>query len=163
MCGIAGWVGSRIDKSNIAEMLDAISHRGPDGTGYKSLPVSDDCEAVFGHVRLSILDIESGAQPMVSHCGRFTITYNGEVYNYIELREELEGLGATFRTNSDTEVILASWVQWGEKCLERFRSHRIPAKTYTRSHQVPDGKWHQAFPQYYFYLFWNRPSPLSHT
>ena len=121
MCGIAGWVGSRIDKSNIAEMLDAISHRGPDGTGHKSLPVSDDCEAVFGHVRLSILDIESGAQPMVSHCGRFTITYNGEVYNYIELREELEGLGATFRTNSDTEVILASWVQWGEKCLERFR------------------------------------------
>lgn len=96
--------------------MDRIRHRGPDGSGRW---VAADGVAAMGHVRLSIIDLDSGDQPMHSADGRFTIVYNGEIYNYLELREEL---GAdTFRTHSDTEVVLRVFQKWGEEGLQRLR------------------------------------------
>jgi asparagine synthase (glutamine-hydrolysing) len=75
----------------------------------------------LGHRRLSILDLtEAGTQPMASRSGRFWVVLNGEIYNYLEIRKELEALGYAFRSNSDTEVLLCAYEQWGEACLERF-------------------------------------------
>lgn len=119
MCGIAGIVKPEASKSyldmTIKNMTDVISHRGPDGYGYffaESL--------ALGHRRLAILDLSSeGSQPM-HYMDRYVITYNGEIYNYIELKSELESLGCNFFSNTDTEVILAAYDVWGEKCVERF-------------------------------------------
>ncbi|MBV8270726.1 MAG: asparagine synthase (glutamine-hydrolyzing) [Cupriavidus sp.] len=119
MCGIAGIIsrdGTDADLARIERMLAAIHHRGPDGGAAESFG-----RVAFGHRRLAILDLsDEGKQPMHSRSGDCVITYNGEVYNYIELREELEALGHHFRSGSDTEVILAAYEQWGEKCVERF-------------------------------------------
>lgn len=104
----------------VAEWLDSasecLSHRGPDGHGAW---VSEDGAVGLAHVRLSIIDLDSGAQPMRSACGRFTIVFNGEIYNYIELRKELDA--STFTTTSDTEVILRAFERWGPSCVERLR------------------------------------------
>lgn len=121
MCGIFGFVsveGRSADDAHEALLigLDRIRHRGPDGSGQW---VSSNGCVGFGHVRLSIIDVESGAQPMQSDDGRFTIVFNGEIYNYIELRAELEV--DAFRTRSDTEVILHAYQRWGEACLSRLR------------------------------------------
>lgn len=102
-------------------MTDALKHRGPDGEGQTVLPLSDRTIAALGHRRLSIIDLAGGSQPMSSHDGRFTIVFNGEIYNYIEIRNELVSHGAQFRTRSDTEVILEAWRAWGADCLRRFR------------------------------------------
>ena len=77
--------------------------------------------AALGHRRLSIIDLAGGSQPMTSHDGRFTVVFNGEIYNYIEIRDELLARGARFTTSSDTEVILEAWRAWGADCLPRFR------------------------------------------
>ena len=115
MCGIFGVVGE-IDGALAAGCLDTLSHRGPDGRGLWSEP-----GITLGHRRLSILDLsEAGRQPMPDSSGRFHVTFNGEIYNFLELRRELEALGYGFRTESDTEVILAAFSQWREKCLDRF-------------------------------------------
>lgn len=93
-------------------------HRGPDGSGYK---VFEDAQLGFGHRRLSILDLsDAGKQPMSFADGRYWITYNGEVYNFLELKSELEKLGYTFKTNSDTEIILAAYHKWGKNCFSKF-------------------------------------------
>ncbi len=114
MCGIAGILQASPSIDAVAclqSMLQATSHRGPDHRGIWS---SSDRRVTFGHNRLAILDLTSdGHQPMHSECGRYVITYNGEVYNYLELKKELIDLGHRFRGNSDTEVILASIVEWG--------------------------------------------------
>lgn len=120
MCGIAGIIYK--DKSDIKdimqvkEMTDAICHRGPDAEGqwiHKNVAI--------GHRRLSIIDrAETSNQPMLSHDGRYILTYNGEIYNYLELREELLKAGALFRTNSDTEVIIEAYRKYGMQCFERF-------------------------------------------
>jgi len=120
MCGIFGFLSNRPHSGKAHKELDTglerIRHRGPDGTGKW---VSPDEKVGLGHVRLSIIDIEAGAQPMQSVDGRYTIIYNGEVYNYIELRNEL---GAnTFRTRSDTEVILRAYQRWGADCVNHLR------------------------------------------
>ena len=121
MCGIFGFVAdhSRADGECLIEIdhgLACIRHRGPDGTDKW---VSSNGLVGFGHVRLSIVDLEAGAQPMHSDDRRYTIIYNGEVYNYIELRAELgEEL---FRTHSDTEVVLRAFERWGSGCLSRLR------------------------------------------
>ncbi|MBK34550.1 MAG: asparagine synthase (glutamine-hydrolyzing) [Gemmatimonadetes bacterium] len=117
MCGIAGIYDRRarhIDRALLEKMANTVRHRGPDDSG-----LFLDKEIGFGHTRLSILDIEGGHQPMQSTCERYTIVYNGELYNYRELREDLKKSYA-FRTQSDTEVVLAAFKTWGEKCMARF-------------------------------------------
>lgn len=121
MCGIFGVLGNQPRPSEscsleLDEGLTRIRHRGPDGTGKW---ISSNGQVGFGHVRLSIIDLETGAQPMLSADGRYAIIYNGEIYNYIELRQELGG--DNFRTHSDTEVVLRAFQRWGEDCLEHLR------------------------------------------
>lgn len=119
MCGIAGFFHPALERSafpaTLRGMLAAIAHRGPDGTGY----VVDD-HAGLGTTRLAIIDVEAGTQPFGDDSGRFWLAYNGEIYNYPELRAELEALGCRFRTHSDTEVLLQAWIRWGAACLPRL-------------------------------------------
>ena len=117
MCGIGGVIGASGPdrRAAVARMLDAMAHRGPDGCG-----LEERRRAILGHRRLAIIDLEHGRQPMVTPDGRFAITFNGCIYNYRELRDELEGAGAVFRTTSDTEVLLYAFVHWGPACLDRL-------------------------------------------
>lgn len=119
MCGITGiWQldGAPVNSSVLQAMTDAIAHRGPDGEGLKIAGALG-----LGHRRLAILDLSStGHQPMSYGNGRYWITYNGEIYNFLELQHELEQLGHRFSSCSDTEVILAAYAQWGRDCLLRF-------------------------------------------
>jgi asparagine synthase (glutamine-hydrolysing) len=121
MCGISGIVSTKYSPvKNIRVCLDAMNtlqaHRGPDGEGTW---VHEGRFAGFGHRRLSIIDLKTGAQPMADETGN-VISYNGEIYNYIELRDELKA-GYTFKTTSDTEVILAAYVKWGDDCVNHLR------------------------------------------
>lgn len=119
MCGIAGifhpdanWPG---DEAAVSRMCDAIAHRGPDGAGVWSAP-----GVTLGHRRLSIIDLAGSPQPMASSDGRAVLVFNGEIYNFRELRAELAAQGARFRTDGDSEVILAAWQRWGEDCTSRL-------------------------------------------
>ncbi|MEL6823153.1 MAG: asparagine synthase (glutamine-hydrolyzing), partial [Calditrichota bacterium] len=140
MCGIAGIIapGTPLDPEHIAAMCDVITYRGPDDFGYLAYRSDKAAAASFkspydlgdqitkpdillGHRRLSILDLsEHGRQPFSFADGRFWMVFNGEVYNYLEIRDTLQQKGYTFRTQTDTEVILAAYLEWGEACLERF-------------------------------------------
>ena len=120
MCGIVGSVTLRqgipppsID--DLRAMIGAIRHRGPDEFG-----VYRDERAGLGHARLSIIDLATGQQPLSNEEGTLWIVFNGEIFNYVELRAELETLGHRFRTSSDTEVIVHAWEAWGEDCFRRF-------------------------------------------
>lgn len=117
MCGVAAVVSlnkSNLSKEIMQNMTDVIEHRGPDGEGYYYAQ-----DFAFGHRRLSIIDLsEKGAQPMTAHHG--VITYNGEVYNYLEIREELILNGYQFESQTDTEVVLAAYDFWGEDCVTHF-------------------------------------------
>lgn len=118
MCGIAGWYprhSARVAKNVIAAQCATIVHRGPDDEG-----ILIDGNFGFGMRRLSIIDIEHGHQPIETPDRRFAIVYNGEVYNHPALRRELASLGHQFRTNSDTETILAAWLQWGADSWRRL-------------------------------------------
>lgn len=119
MCGIAGlfYVSAPkpVDSKRVRAMADALAHRGPDGSGVWTAP-----GVGLGHRRLSIIDLATGDQPMRSADGLLALSYNGEIYNFRAVRAELEALGHAFRTESDTEVVLASWRQWGPDCLARF-------------------------------------------
>jgi asparagine synthase (glutamine-hydrolysing) len=121
MCGISGIVdlrGTPVEDGALARLTMLISHRGPDGVGTW---MSADRSVAFGHRRLAIIDPgEGGRQPMVSEDGKHIIVYNGEIYNFLELRRELEIAGCRFHTESDTEVILAAWGTWREDMLRRF-------------------------------------------
>ncbi|MCF8002803.1 MAG: asparagine synthase (glutamine-hydrolyzing) [Chromatiaceae bacterium] len=118
MCGILGSITPQPLGVDIQPALKVLSHRGPDGAGHWSSP---DNRVHLAHRRLSILDLsERGAQPMADGTGRYVLTYNGEIYNYLELRAELQALGHVFRTGTDTEVILEAFKAWGEHCLQRF-------------------------------------------
>lgn len=121
MCGIVGYINTKKidDRDVIQKMMRAIIHRGPDDEGYW---VSDNHNVVLGHRRLSILDLsKEGHQPMQSACGRYILVFNGEVYNFVKLRVELELLGNKFRGHSDTEVMLAAISQWGlEAAVKKF-------------------------------------------
>lgn len=136
MCGLAALIDPRgnVTAALTAAMTDVIAHRGPDGEGFAlfgrdtvlTMRRSDLREQTgshigFGHRRLAIVDIsEAGHQPMSGAGGRFWIVYNGEIYNHLELRGELEALGHRFSTQSDTEVLLAAWQHWGRDCLTRL-------------------------------------------
>jgi asparagine synthase (glutamine-hydrolysing) len=116
MCGI--WASLGFAPPSAA--IDAVAHRGPDGRGWKEFS-STAGTLVLAHRRLAIIDTsDAGLQPMARRDGRYWITYNGEVYNYVELRAELEAKGHRFATRSDTEVMLAAYEEWGEGCLGRF-------------------------------------------
>ena len=135
MCGIAGilsFCGQPADGREVESMCAAIAHRGPDGEG-----LHVDKEVGLGHRRLSILDLSAGgAQPMVSSETRMVITYNGEVYNFVEIRRALEARGHTFRGSSDTEVVLAADAEWGRECLDRFNGMWAMAVWDPRRHEL---------------------------
>jgi len=122
MCGIAGLI-TQDPETRIGAMLKTIEHRGRDDEGvWHSRPINgEDQRVCFGHRRLSIIDTSSaGHQPMLSPDGRFAIILNGEIYNYRELREQLIGKGHVFRTQTDTEVLLAAWAEWSSDCLAKL-------------------------------------------
>ncbi|MXP25331.1 amidotransferase 1, exosortase A system-associated [Altererythrobacter indicus] len=120
MCGIAGifhcGTVKPVEPGRVARMCDALAHRGPDGSGVWTAP-----GVGLGHRRLSIIDLAGSPQPMVSADGRAVVVFNGEIYNFRELRQELAAGGAQFRTDGDTEVILAAWQRWGVHCLSRLQ------------------------------------------
>ena len=117
MCGILGefsFNSSLIEKYDFLKLLELSYNRGPDNQGY----YSNNINLQFGFNRLSILDVSHLAnQPIHSNDGRYTMVYNGEIYNYRELRDDLKNLGHYFLTNSDTEVLLHAWAEWGKTCL----------------------------------------------
>ncbi|WP_324695692.1 XrtA/PEP-CTERM system amidotransferase [Novosphingobium aerophilum] len=119
MCGIAGIyhleTPKPVDPQRVAAMCDAMIHRGPDGQGVWTAP-----GVALGHRRLSIIDLAGSPQPMPSPDGRAMLVFNGEIYNYRELRRELRESGAEFRTDGDSEVILAAWQRWGPDCVSRL-------------------------------------------
>lgn len=120
MCGIAGIFNTRNEDipqiELINRMTDAITHRGPDESGVHLEP-----GLALGHRRLSVIDIASGQQPLFNADRSAAIVFNGEIYNFMQLRPELEALGYRFTTNSDTEVILHAWQAWGSQCVQRLR------------------------------------------
>src|SRR3989337_1468751 len=150
MCGINGILAENIRyKTKILNLNEMLSHRGPDDEGYVLINTKtnsfkacsgnssihaikekypsisqaklNEYDLIFGHRRLSIIDLsEGGHGPMCDSSGKIWITYNGEIYNYIELRDELKSFGHAFRTESDTEVILNAYLQWGTDCLSKF-------------------------------------------
>jgi len=135
MCGIAGYLAfdGEPNPACLQRMADALQHRGPDDAGCEAggpepsgVPAGinwfrSQVSVGLAHRRLSILDLSpKGHQPMASEDGLHRITYNGEIYNYVELREELRSLGHRFRGNSDTEVVLAAYREWGSACVRRF-------------------------------------------
>ncbi|SMQ74663.1 asparagine synthase (glutamine-hydrolysing) [Altererythrobacter xiamenensis] len=119
MCGIAGIFHPEtvkpVDPVRVERMCDAMVHRGPDGSGVWTAPGIG-----LGHRRLSIIDLAGSPQPMHSADGRAVLSFNGEIYNFRELRRELEREGARFKTDGDSEVILAAWQRWGVNCLSRL-------------------------------------------
>ncbi|MCX7604855.1 MAG: asparagine synthetase B, partial [Bryobacteraceae bacterium] len=118
MCGIAGYtkLDHPVGPGRIREILGLIRHRGPDELGFHESDL-----AALGNTRLSIIDLEHGSQPMFSEDGNTAIVHNGEIYNYRELRRELEERGHAFRTSSDTEVILRAFLEWDTRCFPRLR------------------------------------------
>ena len=120
MCGIYGVFSkgklTDTELNRVRSIGPILQHRGPDGEGfwYRN-------NIALGHRRLSILDAtNSGAQPMSYKNGRYTIVYNGEIYNFIELKSELKKAGYAFSTDTDTEVVIAAYDYWGKKCLDKF-------------------------------------------
>ena len=120
MCGIAGIFNTRSEDAPQTELInrmtDAITHRGPDESGIHLEP-----GLALGHRRLSVIDIASGQQPLFNEDRSAAIVFNGEIYNFMQLRPELEALGYRFTTHSDTEVILHAWQAWGSQCVQRLR------------------------------------------
>ncbi|MBP6580857.1 MAG: asparagine synthase (glutamine-hydrolyzing), partial [Sphingorhabdus sp.] len=119
MCGIAGIFhvesSKPVDPERVRRMTDVLAHRGPDGSGVWTAPGIG-----LGHRRLSIIDLGGGAQPMLTEDARFALSFNGEIYNFQELRRELEAMGHAFRTHSDSEVILEAYRAWGPASVERL-------------------------------------------
>jgi asparagine synthase (glutamine-hydrolysing) len=120
MCGIFGILNTssaaQLDEARFSSALETLSHRGPNGRIFRKI----DENTLFGHARLSIIDLSNQSnQPMVFN-DRYWLTYNGEIFNYVELRAELEELGAVFKTSGDVEVLLQAYAVWGASCVERF-------------------------------------------
>ncbi|MBO6632650.1 MAG: asparagine synthase (glutamine-hydrolyzing) [Psychroserpens sp.] len=135
MCGILCQLNrnKKIDRILFDEMRDTLSHRGPDGYGTK---VSDDGLLALGHRRLSIIDLEQGQQPMSDAADEIWVSFNGEIYNYKSIRKELTDLGHSFRTNSDTEVLIHGYKQWQSDLLKKLKGMFAFIIWDTRSKQI---------------------------
>ena len=121
MCGIAGWLlnNPACGVDDLNRMLDALRHRGPDDTGTH---IEEGSGIALGHNRLSIIDLSPGGhQPMVNPANGEVLTFNGEIYNFRELKCDLEAKGCRFRSQSDTEVLLYAFAAWGAECVRRIR------------------------------------------
>ena len=119
ICGIFNLNGEPVSPVYLRKMTDAVAHRGPDGEGFYT-----DSFVGLGHRLLAVIDLTSAAhQPMLTACGQFIISYNGEAYNFRELRAELEARGHLFQSKSDTEVVLYAYKEWGPKCLDKINGH----------------------------------------
>ena len=120
MCGIAGKLNfdaaAPIDRERLGAMTAVVAHRGPDADGFYVAPGLG-----LGHRRLSIIDLSTGDQPLANEDGTVWVVFNGEIYNFMEIRSELERAGHRFRTGTDTEVIVHAYEQWGEEAVHRFR------------------------------------------
>jgi len=117
MCGICGYVGTQVERTVVKKMVEILGHRGPDSSG-----TWQDDGAALGHTRLAIIDLsDAGCQPMTSTDGCYTLVFNGEIYNFRELRRELEKHGEHFRSSSDTEVLLLGYRLWGRELLTKLR------------------------------------------
>src|SRR6516164_81144 len=116
MCGIVGFAGF-FEPGLLTRMCRSVVHRGPDGEGQGEFP---ELGTAVGMRRLAIIDLFTGDQPFITKNGLVTLVLNGEIYNYRELREELRTLGHTFHTQSDTEVVLAAYVEWGTQSWSRL-------------------------------------------
>ena len=125
MCGIAGYLTTTFQDdlgASLRRMANAIAHRGPDGEGFfEAVGHRDACRVGLAHRRLAIIDLATGQQPMSNEDGSVQIVFNGEVYNFQELREDLISRGYVFRTRSDTETIVHAYQEWGPECVSRFR------------------------------------------
>ncbi len=120
MCGIAGIISQdkkRFSEEDFHAALSCLQHRGPQGKGYWK---NEDSQVIFGHRRLAIIDLSDAAAQPMHFSGRYTIVHNGEIYNYIELRKELEQKGYQFHSSSDTEIILAAYDAWKKDCVKYF-------------------------------------------
>jgi asparagine synthase (glutamine-hydrolysing) len=135
MCGICGIInlneGTPPDKNLLLKMMGRLSHRGPDSSGYYR-----DDQASLGHTRLSIIDLETGSQPLCNEDGTLWIIFNGEIFNYIELCKDLLSYGHQFRTKSDTEIIVHAYEQWGVSCFEKFNGQWALALWDSRERKV---------------------------
>ena len=125
MCGIAGIYNTNQDRESLVQlaqvMISQLKHRGPDGNSFQIFDQLNQNKTLFVHTRLSIIDLSQAAkQPMKDKKGSLWITFNGEIYNHAEIRQELKSMGSTFFSNSDTEVILEAYSVWGMSCFERF-------------------------------------------
>lgn len=121
MCGIAGYIlpQETIEPLVIQSMMNVLEHRGPDGEG---IYINGSNHVALGHRRLSFLDLSTnGQQPMIDESGHYVLSFNGEIYNYLELKETLENEGIIFQTHSDTEVVLHSYLKWGNQMLHRLK------------------------------------------
>lgn len=116
ICGVLNFNGQEVSPFLLKKMTDSIAHRGPDGEGwYRNKGLG------FGHRRLAIVDLSPlGHQPMVTQDGRYALTYNGEIYNFLELRADLQARGHSFRSQTDSEVVLHAWAEWGSDCVNKF-------------------------------------------
>jgi len=125
MCGIFGWAldeRRRESRDTLMRLTNMMTHRGPDGSGFWLGATPDEKFQIgLGHRRLSIIDVAGGVQPMASADGRLLLTYNGEIYNYLELRDELQAMGHRFQTRSDTEVLIEAFRAWDTEALPRLR------------------------------------------
>src|SRR5262245_56028545 len=121
MCGIVGmWnKAGAVNTIMFDHMVDSLSNRGPDGRGTMFL---EKGRLALGHRRLSIIDLsDAGSQPMANETGTLWLTFNGEIYNFLSLRRELEHRGYTFRSHTDSEVIIHAYEEWGTDCVHKFR------------------------------------------
>jgi len=147
ICGIYNLTGQPVDQALLGAMTDIMRHRGPDGRGiYVQGAVG------LGHRRLSIIDLDGGAQPLGNEDGSIQVVFNGEIYNFVELRERLENSGHAFRTRSDTEVIVHAYEQWGHACVKKFNGMFAFALWDSRRRQLFIARDHLGIkPLYYFH------------
>ena len=121
MCGIVGSVSKKSNSTKVSNALFKLRHRGPDDSGTLNININD-WNICLGQTRLSIIDLSPGGhQPFSSSDMNFSLVFNGEIYNYKEIRSYLIGAGFDFRTQSDTEVLLNAWIHWGVECLPKLK------------------------------------------